>query len=173
MSNVNEYLANQVYTASPERLQLMLLEAVMKCARRADELLTAGSPVAAGLELAHGEAIMADLIGSLRKDLAPALVAQVGAVYGFILQSLADTHISDDPQPLRAAMRMLEVELDTWRLVCQRTAGASAPSDSLRLDSLRSDGAESAVPKPSQPRAVPQAAFDNYASPAGGFSFEA
>lgn len=172
MNNVNEYLANQVLTASPERLQLMLLEAVMKAARRADELLTAGSSVAAGAELAHAEAIMSNLLGTLRKDLAPALVAQVAAVYGFILQSLTETHLSDDPQPLRAAMRVLEVELETWRLVCQRTATA-APTDSLRLDSLRADEAESSTPRPSQPRNIPQAAFDNYAAPSGGFSFEA
>lgn len=171
MNNVNEYLTNQVLTASPERLQLMLLEAVMNAGRRAEELLAEGTPVAASVELARGEAIMADLVGSLRKDLAPALVAQVAAVYGFILQSLTETHLTDDPQPLRSALRVLAVEIETWRLVCRRTSAAS--TDDVRSETTRTDAAETNAPAPSQPRALPQAAFDGYSASAGGFSFEA
>lgn len=163
MNTNNQYFADQVLTASPQRLQLMLLEATLRAARRGEELIAAGSPVAASAELAHAEAIMSDLIGSLRKELAPELVAQVAAVYGFILKSITETHLTDDLAPLRAAIRVLEFENETWRLVCSRTSSESETS------------AASIPPAPhaKQSMPVPQAAFDGLSGYAGGFSFEA
>ena len=123
MNTNNRYFADQVLTASPQRLQLMLIEATLRAARRGEELIASGSPVAASAELAQAEAIMSDLIGSLRKELAPELVAQVAVVYGFILKSITETHLTDDLAPLRAAIRVLEIENETWRLACSRLSG--------------------------------------------------
>ena len=63
MNTNNQYFADQVLTASPQRLQLMLIEAALRAARRGEELIASGSPVAASAELAQAEAIMSDLIG--------------------------------------------------------------------------------------------------------------
>ena len=163
MNTNNQYFADQVLTASPQRLQLMLLEATLRAARRGEELIATGSPVAASAELAHAEAIMSDLIGSLRKELAPSLVAQVAAVYGFILKSITETHLTDDLAPLRAAIRVLEFENETWRLVCSRTSTESeAPATS-----------NPPAPHSNYSAPVPQAAFDSVSDYSGGFTFEA
>ncbi|MBL9091870.1 MAG: flagellar protein FliS [Planctomycetaceae bacterium] len=156
ISSPNAYFADQVMTASPERLQLMLLEAALRSARKAEEFLAAGTPVPASAELANAEAIMTELVSSLRKELAPTLVAQVSAVYGFVLQSLCDAHLTDDVAKVRDAVRVLEVETETWRLVCGRNASAAAT-------------------EPPAPRSTPapHISFDAGLPTSGGFVFEA
>ena len=164
MNTNNRYFADQVLTASPQRLQLMLIEATLRAARRGEELIASGSPVAASAELAQAEAIMSDLIGSLRKELAPELVAQVAVVYGFILKSITETHLTDDLAPLRAAIRVLEIENETWRLVCSRSSTESETPASSNPPAPHSNYSAPA----------PQAAFDSLASDySGGFTFEA
>lgn len=164
MNTNNQYFADQVLTASPQRLQLMLIEAALRAARHGEELIASGSPVAASAELAQAEAIMSDLIGSLRKDLAPELVAQVAVVYGFILKSITETHLTDDLVPLRAAIRVLEIENETWRLVCSRPSTEAESSASSNPPAPHSNYSAPA----------PQAAFDSLSSGySGGFTFEA
>ncbi len=164
MNTNNRYFADQVLTASPQRLQLMLIEATLRAARRGEELIASGSPVAASAELAQAEAIMSDLIGSLRKELAPELVAQVAVVYGFILKSITETHLTDDLAPLRAAIRVLEIENETWRLVCSRSSTESETPASSNPPAPHSNYSAPA----------PQAAFDSLSSDySGGFTFEA
>ena len=164
MNTNNRYFADQVLTASPQRLQLMLIEATLRAARRGEELIASGSPVAASAELAQAEAIMSDLIGSLRKELAPELVAQVAVVYGFILKSITETHLTDDLAPLRAAIRVLEIENETWRLVCSRSSTESETPASSNPPAPHSNYSAPA----------PQAAFDSLSTDySGGFTFEA
>lgn len=165
MNTNNQYFADQVLTASPQRLQLMLIEAALRAARRGEELIASGSPVAASAELAQAEAIMSDLIGSLRRDLAPELVAQVAVVYGFILKSITETHLSDDLAPLRAAIRVLEIENETWRLVCSRSSSTDAETPA---------SSNPPAPHSNYSAPAPQAAFDSLSSGyTGGFTFEA
>jgi len=120
----NAYFQNQVLTASPERLQFMLLDAALKAARKAEELLTAEAPVQAGIELAMAESILADMLGSMRMELDPQLVARSGSVYIYMLRQLCDAHLTDDLQALRNAIRVLEVEHETWRLASQKQVAA-------------------------------------------------
>jgi flagellar protein FliS len=123
----NAYFENQVLTASPERLQFMLLDAALRAARKAEELLMAEAPVQAGIELAYAESILADMLGSMRIDMAPELVEKAGSIYVYMLKQLCDAHLTDDLRALRNALRVLEVEHETWRLASQKSAGEHRP----------------------------------------------
>ena len=118
----NSYFENQVLTASPERLQFLLLDAALTSVRKAEEYLMAQAPLMAGPELARAEAILTEILGSFRKDLAPDLVEQATAVYRFMLLALTDAHLTDDLRRLREALRVLETERETWRLAAERSA---------------------------------------------------
>jgi flagellar protein FliS len=137
----NTYFENQVLTASPERLQFMLLDAALKAARKAEDLLVAQAPVQAGVELATAETILADMLGSMRKELAPDLVEIAGAVYIYMLKQLCDAHLTDDLRALRNAIRVLEVEHETWRLASHR---AVATDHGMPAPHLSFDGAPAA-----------------------------
>jgi flagellar protein FliS len=118
----NTYFENQVLTASPERLQFMLLDAALKAARKAEDLLMAEAPVQAGVELAFVESILADMLGSMRAELAPDLVEKAAGVYVYMLRQLCDAHLTGDLRALRNAVRVLEFEHETWRLASQKQA---------------------------------------------------
>jgi len=133
----NSYFEAQVLTASPERLQFLLLDAALVSVRKAEEYLMAQAPILAGPELARAESILTEILGSFRKDLAPELVEQSAAVYKFMLLALADAHLTDDLRRLRESLRVLETEHETWRLASERNARhrPSAPSPHVSFDS--------------------------------------
>jgi flagellar protein FliS len=132
----NAYFENQVLTASPERLQFMLLDAALRAARKAEDLLMAESPVQAGVELAFAESILADMLGSMRMELAPELVEKAGSIYIYMLKQLCDAHLADDLRALRNALRVLEVEHETWRLASQKQSGGEhrTPAPHISFD---------------------------------------
>lgn len=134
------YYENRILTASPQRLQFLLLDAALTSARKAEEFLMAQSPLHAGTELARAETILTEIVGSFRRDLAPELVDRASAVYVFTLQALTDAHLTDDLRRLRDGLRVLEVEHETWRLAAEQTAEKrqSAPAPHMSFDSSAS-----------------------------------
>jgi flagellar biosynthetic protein FliS len=116
------YFEDRIRTASPEQLQFMLIDGALAAARRAERLLTADRPLHANVELARAEAILAEIVSAFRKEAAPQLVERTVAVYAFVIRRLTDAHLSADVAAVREAIRVLEVEHETWRLVCERAA---------------------------------------------------
>jgi hypothetical protein len=51
---------------------------------------------------------------------APELVANVAAVYNFVFRSLIEAGLKRDAGKLENAVRVLEIERETWRQVCER-----------------------------------------------------
>ncbi|MCE9606657.1 MAG: flagellar protein FliS [Planctomycetia bacterium] len=134
----NTYFENQVQTASPQKLHWMLVDAALRDARRAEESLLKNSPIQASADLAHAEAIIAEILCAMRRDLAPELVDKCQAIYGFILRSLSDAHLKDDLGALQGAIRVLAVEHETWRMAVENAAAkkpSSAPAPHLAFDS--------------------------------------
>jgi flagellar protein FliS len=151
------YFETQVLTAPPYRLHLMLLEGALRHGRRAAELFDQGHDAAASEALLRSQEIVAELIASLRPEVALALVRKAAGVYVFVHRSLATAHFRRDIATLRQALDVLEVECETWRQVCQQA-----------------DGSRAAVAPPTEGR-VPRPAFLDRPSgePAAGLSFEA
>jgi flagellar protein FliS len=162
MSAGNTYFENQVHTASPQKLHWMLVDAALRDARRAEEFLVKKSPLQAGPELAHAEAIIAEILCAMRRDLAPELVDKCQAVYGFILRSLTDAHLKDDLAALRGAIKVLEVEHETWRLAVEQAAATKPPAPAPHINF-------NAAPLMS----FDSRGFDSGSTSSGGFSFEA
>jgi flagellar protein FliS len=146
------YFEDRIRTAPPERLQFILIDAALAAARKAEQLLAADRPLQANVELAHAEAILAEIVGAFDKNAAPQLIERTAAVYAFIVRRLTEAHLSADVAAVRDAVRVLEVEHETWRLVCERAA-APAP-----------------VPPPHR---APSQASQDFDHAAGGFSAEA
>lgn len=146
------YFEERVLTASPERLQLILIEAALSASRKAEQLLVADRPMQANVELAQAEAVLAEIVSGFKRDVAPELVERTAAVYAFVIRRLTDAHLSGEVQPIRDAVRVLEVEHETWRQVCDQSPTAGT------------------IPAPHR-APMPHVAFDSdYAS--GGFSAE-
>lgn len=135
------YFEERVLTSAPQELTLMLLGSALQAACRAAEQMEAGAIVPANESLAHAESVLAEILGSMRKEIAPGLVDKASALYVYMIRALTDAHLSSDAQPIRNAIRVLEAEHETWRLLCEQMRGRpAAPHMPLSNDVEMSSG---------------------------------
>lgn len=128
----DNYLAGAVLTATPEKLHLMLIEGAIRFAQRARQCWKDGEDDRAFDGLIRAQDIVGHLTARLNYEDGAKLVREVAAIYGFILRSLADANLHHDDKKLGDALRILELERQTWQQVCQRaeiekTAETPAP----------------------------------------------
>ncbi|HEV3345191.1 MAG TPA: flagellar export chaperone FliS [Pirellulales bacterium] len=129
----DQYFENQVFTATPQRLRLMLIDGALQYAHRAAIHWEQGRNYEAGEAIVGCQRIVTELLRGLRADLAPDLVADLAALYNFVFRSLIEAGLKRDPSKLADAVKVLEIDRETWRQVCEQlgssleTAQHSAP----------------------------------------------
>lgn len=126
----DEYFTTQVLTAPAQKLHLMLIEAAIRAAEQAQAAWNdedRGVPCEA---LIRAQECVAQLLAGLNRDCGLDLVNKLAGLYAFVLRRLRDANLRRDAQALDEALKILKMERDTWRMVCQRTAGqdAAAPN---------------------------------------------
>lgn len=137
----SHYRQAELATASPQKLQLTLIESALRFGRRACELWRQDDPTAAREALARCQAIVIQLLGGMDREVAPELVATITEVYMFLVRHLSDAYWQADVAKIEEALAVLEIERDTWRDVCSAVSDEPAPpnmpatgSSSLSLD---------------------------------------
>ena len=164
MESVREnYLATEVRTATPQKLHLMLIEAALRSAERARQQIAAKENDWALGSIVHAQAVMSELLAGIDHQSGDGLTKNVSALYDFVFRSLVEAGRSMGEKPLADAIRILEIERETWRQVCDKIA-AETPSEH-RWDS--------AAPHAAPPPVLPPLASDFESLGAGGFSIEA
>lgn len=124
------YLETEVLTAPPQKLQLMMIEAAIRSSRLAQGHWEAGEDERACEALIRAQRIVTELVNGLNREQSPELVKKITAVYLFIFRSLMEASFERSDKKLGEAIRVLEVERETWRQVCQRVGRESdATSD--------------------------------------------
>ena len=117
-----DYLQTEVMTATPQKLQLMLIEAALRNAQQARHHWAAGREEAACQALIRSQNILAELVGVLSPKNADPVHQRVLATYLFVYRSLIAANLDHNEERLDQALRVLAVERDTWRTVCDRLA---------------------------------------------------
>lgn len=115
----DKYFESQVFTATPQRLRLMLIDGALHYARRAALHWEQGRDYEAGEAIAGCQRIVTELLRGLRTEIAPDLVGNVAALYNFVFRSLIEAGLKRDPRKLADAVRVLEIDRETWRQVCE------------------------------------------------------
>jgi flagellar protein FliS len=124
----DQYLTNEVLTAAPQKLQLMLIDAAHRFAGRAQAFWDAGRDEDAGEALVRSQEIVTELLGGLSVHREQALVRRVAALYTFVFNCLVDAHLHKDRQRLADALRVLAEERITWQQVCDQLGTTSSPA---------------------------------------------
>ena len=121
----SHYLESKVLTAPPQRLQLMLIEGAIRFARQADEALRRGETLAASAPLLRVIDIVGELLAGVRETKS-ALNQQLSELYLFLFRRVSEAKINSDVAALADAMKILELERETWQLVCEKFGGLTA-----------------------------------------------
>lgn len=163
------YLETEVMTATPQKLQLMLIEAAIRFIHRArdhwrQEKIEEGSEA-----LIRAQEVLTELLGGLNREGDYKLTTKIAAVYLFVFRSLVDAGRQHDESKLDDALKVLEVQRETWRQVCQRLGSGGQPAEGPVATAQAPNAAESPTPP------LPNLSGDSgiAADTSGGFSLEA
>ncbi len=114
------YLENDVFTASPQRLRLMLIEAGLRHAQQVVELWQSGQKDAGLQSLLRTQAIVSELHNSVRAGDSQ-LAQQVAAMYLVMYRSLVEAQLEADVARVESVVRGLAEDRETWRQLCEQS----------------------------------------------------
>src|SRR5262249_8375507 len=104
--------------------------------------------------------VVGQMLGAIDHESAGNLAKQVSTVYEFIFRSLVSAGNRHDSTSLEDAIRVLEIERETWRQLCDKLAAETEAPHEERT--------------PAKPTALPWVEVDSdFAASEGGFSIEA
>ena len=115
-----EYLKNAVLTATPEHLQMMLYDGAIRFTLRGKEALEAKDFESAFNGFERAQRIVLELNNGLRREVNPALVDQMSALYDFIYRRLIEANVHQDRDAADDAVRILKHMRETWSLLLSK-----------------------------------------------------
>ncbi len=140
--NSNEYLRNQVLTASPEQLQMMLYDGAIRYARQGREAIEQRDIEGAFNLLTRAQRIVIEMLNGLRPDVNRDLCSKMAGLYNFVYRKLVEASINRDAHAVDDALRILEYQRETWAMLMAKlarergeatTPPASEPSETESL----------------------------------------
>jgi flagellar protein FliS len=174
----NQYLNSEVLSASPQKLHLLLIEAVMRALRRGKQHWRLSENDKACAALIRAQRMVCEILGGFNREASPDLVRRMSNLYAFVFRLIVDGNRYRDEKKLDDALRILEVERGTWQAVCEQLGGAAgggAGSASGRPDrDVAIDPPQRGLPARSRPHGPPLgdgSPLDN--RPGQGFSWQA
>lgn len=127
----NNYLQAEVSTATPQKLQLLLVEAAIKNIHRTKQAWKE-SRYDVGVEsLTIAQDIISEILCSLDVEGNPTIAKQLASIYLFIFRRLAEGGMWHDEAKLDDALRVLNSERETWRQVCDKFGSTTTQTNNL------------------------------------------
>ena len=122
----NAYLESQVLTAMPQKLRLMLIEAALGAARQTLKASEEKLDTDANIALIRCREIISELLTSIKSD-DTELTRNVSGIYMFLFKTLAEAQLYRNRTKVDEAIKVLEIERETWRTVCEQMPQAPVP----------------------------------------------
>ena len=119
------YLGDQITTASPQRLLVMLYDRLALDLERAHSALTAGDREEAGDQLKHAQDIVFELRSSLRVE-AWEGAPRLAALYSWLITELTQAAVKGDRNRVASCRQVVEPLRDAWRQAAASLAATPA-----------------------------------------------
>ena len=126
MSARENYLTTEVMTATPQKLQLLLIEAAMRSVEFARQHIDDADYGPACEAIIRAEQIISEMLATLNHESGSDLVKKVASVYLFVFRMLMEANQEHNVAKLDDAMKVLEVERETWKQVCDKVTAEQA-----------------------------------------------
>ncbi|MGY1833811.1 flagellar export chaperone FliS [Blastococcus sp. SYSU DS0510] len=117
------YLGDAVATASPQQVLVMLYDRLALDLERAQRAVAAGDRQDAGEQLQHAQAIVYELLASLRVDAWDG-GPRLASLYNWLLSELVQANIKLDTNRIASCRQVVEPLRDAWRQAAASLAGA-------------------------------------------------
>ena len=173
----DSYREGEILTAPPQRLHLLLVEAAIRFTERTKHLWQQNQHDAAFESLLRAQQIVSEILAGIRITDDFPLARKVAAIYTFIYRSLVQAGFSREEKCLDDALRILQIQRETWEEMCRRLGGSSPAADDVRISEPSSSDDGPVRSAPAAPHSRPP--LTNLSLPdypqeyATGFSWEA
>ena len=117
-------------TATPEQLQLMLYDGAIRFARQARDAISREEWENSCEKLIRAQKILIQMQNGLKHDVNPELCTQLKSLYQFAYSRLVDANMTHRPSCIDEALRILEHQRETWKLIVDRIQGTAEPTKS-------------------------------------------
>lgn len=116
----DQYLKNQVMSASPNKLIEMLMEAGIKNIRLGILALETKQVVKTGEYLIKAQDIVSELRYSVNSEIESEIPEQLIQLYDFMYNQLVIGNVDQDVQVLQGVQEMLSDLLETWKTLTEQ-----------------------------------------------------
>ena len=111
---MNQYFENQVNTASPEQLLIMLYNGAIRFVGEAEEAMANKKIAYRGERISKAIAILSELSATLDHEIGGEIAADLESLYDYMIRTLLAANIQDDASKLVEVREMLSGMRDTW-----------------------------------------------------------
>lgn len=112
--NGSDYIENQVLTAQPHQLHLMVVDGALRFARKAAQAAEAQNFEQTHFALDKSRELVAELIGGLNPEQQPEMIEQLKALFVFVYENLNHADVKQDPKYIHDAIKVLEIHRESW-----------------------------------------------------------
>ncbi|MEM9345232.1 MAG: flagellar export chaperone FliS [Planctomycetota bacterium] len=122
----NPYLRNQVLSAKPEELRLMLFDGAIRFLNVGRKGLETKDYDVSYTNISKAQKIVLELSNSLNRDVMPEVTEKLSALYTYIYRLLVDASTTRETKPLDEAVNLLKYERETWAMLIEKAKSAPA-----------------------------------------------
>jgi flagellar protein FliS len=112
---VNSYQQNQIRTASPEQILILLYEGAIRFLKQAKMAVEEGEHVTRLEKISRAVAIITELSNTLDFQKGGEVAENLDALYAYMARELSRCNIENDPAPIDTAIEILSELLEAWR----------------------------------------------------------
>ena len=128
------YLRTQVFTATPEQLQMMLYDGAIRFSEQARPALAAQQWETSYTLISKAQKILNELMGNLRHDIAPELCGRLSSLYNYVYRMLVEANTQHKVESLDEAVKILRYQRETWQMLLQQLGRQKAAEAVRKLD---------------------------------------
>jgi len=126
----NPYLRNQVLSARPEQLRLMLFDGAIRFINLARKGIEAKNFDVSYTNISKAEKIVLELSNSLNRQMMPEVTEKLTALYTYIYRLLVEASTQRDIAKLDEALKLIKYERETWFMLMEKVGSAKQPTAS-------------------------------------------
>ena len=117
------YLGDTVATASPQRVLVMLYDRLALDLERAQKAAAAGDRQTVNEQLQHAQAIVIELLSSLKVDVWEG-GPRLAALYNWLITEMVQANVKLDTNRISSCRQVVEPLRDAWRQAAESMAGS-------------------------------------------------
>ena len=152
--NMNQYQQNQVSTASPEQILLMLYDGAIRFTRRAISGIEENKPELKASGVSKAMAIIAEFSNSLDHKIGGQIAEDLDALYDFMMRELTSANLKNDLVKLKNVEKLLMDLRQTWGEAVEVSKQEKAPGNVQTQNPYQAATVQPAAFKSPQPQAA-------------------